>query len=117
MIGILTEFEGAILSRPFLHTACRRKCVVHGSRYSKQCDSLFASKDVLWFEWISLLQCAKILVEHGCDVNIEDKDFLVASDLAKKCGHFQAAKFLRSIEKRVSDEENNQKLLSEFIIR
>ena len=46
-------------------------------------------------------QCAKILVEHGCDVNSEDKDFLVASDLAKKCGHFGVAKFLRSIEKRV----------------
>ncbi|XP_038079141.1 espin-like [Patiria miniata] len=46
------------------------------------------------------LECAKILVEHGCDVNSEDKDFLVASDLAKKCGHFHVAKFLRSIEKR-----------------
>ncbi|XP_022097013.1 espin-like [Acanthaster planci] len=46
------------------------------------------------------LECAKILVEHGCNVNTEDKDFLVASDLAKKCGHFQVAKFLRSVEKR-----------------
>ncbi|XP_033641810.1 ankyrin-1-like [Asterias rubens] len=46
------------------------------------------------------LECAKIIVEHGCDVNKEDKDFLVASDLAKKCGHLQVSKYLRSIEKR-----------------
>ncbi|XP_077869448.1 uncharacterized protein LOC102810115 [Saccoglossus kowalevskii] len=46
------------------------------------------------------LESLHVLVEFGCDVNIEDKDGLVASDLAKACGNNECAKYLRSVEKK-----------------
>lgn len=51
-------------------------------------------------------QCCQILVVNGVDLGIRDQDGFTGADLAEYNGHFQCAKYLRTVENMVSDDMN-----------